>query len=410
MSKLLDGIRVLESAQLFNGDRVGMLLGDLGADVIKVESPFRGDYLRDMPNLGLIKPHHSAAHVQLNKQKRSVALDLRQDAGREVFWKLLDTAHVFVDGNAGNACERLGIGYEEQRKRRPGIVYCQCSGFGSEGPYAELPTHGQMMDALAARLPVEMGEDGFVNKQEEPSATAGGGEGTATGAIYAAFYVAAAVVQSLRTGEGAFIDVASSDAVVNNAWIAVNGELNNWRVPPENRGGGGFEKGPWVRYQFYETKDERFMLFCAIEHKFWNNFCRAVDREDLIEDVDESSPVEYAGGNESLRREVQKIFHTRTQAEWMQIALDHDVAMGPAPVSVHQMREDPHVQFRELFHEGEHPVAGPFTYMSEAGRVKGQPFEVRWPAPLLGEHTDDVLGELGFTSDDIAGFRQSKVV
>lgn len=114
---LLSGVRVLESAQLFNGDTLGALLGDLGADVIKIESPFRGDYLRDM--LGQIAPHNSPAHMQINKNKRSVALDLRKDAGREVFWKLLATADVFVDGNAADAMTKLGVGYEAQRARRP---------------------------------------------------------------------------------------------------------------------------------------------------------------------------------------------------------------------------------------------------------------------------------------------------
>ena len=116
MSDLLAGIRVIESAALYNGDSLGMLLGDLGADVVKVESPFRGDYLRDF--LGQITPHHSPAHVQVNKNKRSVALDLRKEAGREAFWRLLDTADVFVDGNAADACEKLGIGYAEQRARK----------------------------------------------------------------------------------------------------------------------------------------------------------------------------------------------------------------------------------------------------------------------------------------------------
>src|SRR3954454_6982835 len=113
MTKLLDGIRVLESAQLFNGDRLGGLLADLGADVIKVESPGVGDYLRDF--LGQITPHHSPAHIQVNKNKRSIPLDLRQAEGRELFFELLQTADVFIDGFAGDACTKLGIGYDQQR-------------------------------------------------------------------------------------------------------------------------------------------------------------------------------------------------------------------------------------------------------------------------------------------------------
>ncbi len=137
MGGLLDGIRVLEVAVLFNGDVVGQQLGDLGADVIKIESPGRGDYLRDM--LGQIAPHQSPAHLQVNRNKRSITLDVRTDEGREVFWKLLDAADVFVDGLLSGSCDRMGIGYDEQRRRKPGIVYCHCSGFGARGPYADDP-------------------------------------------------------------------------------------------------------------------------------------------------------------------------------------------------------------------------------------------------------------------------------
>ena len=132
MSKLLEGVRVLESAVLFNGDSLGALLGDLGADVIKIESPGMGDYLRDF--LGQITPHHSPAHIQVNKNKRSVTLDLRSDEGRALFFELLQTADVFIDGFAGNACAKLGIGYEQQKAAKPDIVYCQYSGYGSSGP------------------------------------------------------------------------------------------------------------------------------------------------------------------------------------------------------------------------------------------------------------------------------------
>ena len=137
MSDLLAGIRVIESAALYNGDSLGMLLGDMGADVIKVESPFRGDYLRDF--LGQITPHHSPAHLQVNKNKRSVTLDLRKDAGREVFWRLLDTADVFVDGNAADACEKLGIGYEAQRP--------------AQARHRVLPVHGVRVGRALPRHP-----------------------------------------------------------------------------------------------------------------------------------------------------------------------------------------------------------------------------------------------------------------
>ena len=409
MSSLLDGIRVIESASLLNGDRLGLLLGDLGADVIKVESPSRGDYLRDF--LGQITPHHSPAHVQVNKQKRSVTLDLRQERGREVFWRLLSTADVFVDGNAADAAEKLGISFEEQRAHKPDIVFCQCSGYGSSGPYAPIPTHGQMMSALAGALPVRMGEDGLVRLNEERPRLypMGGGDGTATAAVYAACYVSAALVRRARTGEGCFIDVSAAEAVMHGNWLGITNHVNADRITdrstmPVTGGGDG------AKYQFYETKDHKFLLFCCIEHKFWDHFCHAVGREDLLDRKDTAAPVDFAAGAENLRRELQLIFSSRTLAEWTDMARVHDIAMGPIVNDAGGLRADPHLSDRGIFVEGNHPHAGPFTYLREAAIVHEDPYEVRYPAPLLGEHTEPVLTELGYSTEELETMRSDKVI
>jgi len=415
VSELLAGVRVLESAQLFNGDALGMFLGDVGADVVKIESPFLGDYLRDF--LGQITPHHSPAHMQVNKNKRSVALDLRQPEGLEVFWKLLDTADVFVDGNTAGVAEKLGIGYQAQRAHKPDIIYCQYTGYGSEGPYANIPTHGQMMNALAAATPVEMGEDGFMHPIHPAPGRMGdmhqGGDGTAAGAIHAAFHVAAALVHRERTGAGSFIDVAAHDGVIAQAWIAATYALNFDRITdhrsmPARRAAGGSTS---AKYQWYETRDRKIMLFCCIEPKFWRNFCNAIDRPDLLAAHDETHPVDFAGGQVELRRQLQEIFHTRDQAEWVSLAAEHDIAMGPAPVTLTEAREDPHLQTRNIIVEGDHPHAGPFTYIGEAAKVAGDGYEVRYPAPLLGEHTRDILGgELGLSDAELDGLAAKRVI
>jgi formyl-CoA transferase len=152
-------------------------------------------------------------------------------------------------------------------------------------------------------------------------------------------------------------------------------------------------------------------LFCCIEPKFWRNFCTAIDRPDLLASHDETHPVDFAGGQVELRRQLQEIFHTRDQAEWVNLAAEHDIAMGPAPVTLEEAREDPHLQTRNIIVEGDHPHAGPFTYIGEAAKVAGDGYEVRYPAPLLGEHTRAILGgELGISDAELDRLAAKRVI
>jgi formyl-CoA transferase len=396
MIELLKGVRVLESALLFLGDQTGRLLGDLGADVIKIEAPGTGDYLRDI--LGQITPHNSPPHLVANRNKRSVTLDLRAEEGRAVFFDLLQGTDIFVDGFAGNTMERLGIGHEQLRQRKPDIIYVQCTGFGASGPYATVPTHGYMMGAEAGTVFFEMNDHGLA---EEVATTLG--DGSQVGATFSALTALAALVQRSRTGQGAYIDGSGADAVIATCWVEPLYAWNASRITNE-------EVNPLgaPRYRAYETGDQRIMLFCCAERKFWTGFCDAVDRPDLRTRFPDA-PMDFGEGDDELVSMLQDLFRTRTLEEWMAVASAHRLPIGP----VHRpeaLLDDPHLQSRQILHREVHPDAGPITTIGWPAVVAGQAFDIQRSAPALGEHTEEVLTELGYSPARIKSLRELRVI
>ena len=394
MSDLLADVRVLELAVLLNGDTVGMHLGDLGADVIKVESPPHGDYLRYF--LGQITPGVSVPHAQVNRNKRSVLVDLTTPSGQETFLKLVDTADVVIDGNLPGVCDRLGVGPTDLLGRKASLVYVQHTGFGASGPYANIPTHGMLMAALAGACSLGAGEDGMVRSvARQRIGTEAGGESTSSGALHAAMHAIAAVVRARSTGEGAHIDVAASDATVATAWLSTVLTLNQERVT--DRTGAAALEGAELsgsRYQFYATSDGKFVLFGCIEQKFWDRWAVSIGRLDLVGRKGAGGNASVEWGDSEERAEIAAIMRTRTQAEWVALAAAHRFALGPAHQGIEEVLTDEQMRARNVFVDGTHPVAGSFTYVGSAAVVDGKRFEVRRHAPAPGEHTDEVLAEL----------------
>lgn len=408
MAGLLAGVNVLESAVLLTGDYLGMLLADEGAEVTKLEHPLIGDYIRYQ--LGQIAPSYSPYHLLVNRNKKSLTLDMRTPEAREIFARLLAQTDVFITGNIADTPARLGMDYETLRRMKPDIVYCQATGYGAEGPYARIPTHGQMMNALAGGPPLELGSDGRVRARGGGDPAPGAGSGVAIGPLFAAFAIASALLRRERSGEGCYIDISCADSVLATSWVTSLAVLNRERLGGHVRTGSGFEAMLAVsaKYQFYRTKDGKYLLFCALESKFWDHFCEVAGRDDLRARHDRTVQMDF-GNDSSLRAELQAIFHTRTQQEWMALFAERDVPVGPA-LDFSEVHEDPHLAARGMLIDEKHPVAGAFRTLGNPIRVRGQSFAIRVPAPALGEHTDEVLATLGYSAQDIAGLRKRGVV
>jgi crotonobetainyl-CoA:carnitine CoA-transferase CaiB-like acyl-CoA transferase len=391
---LLDGLRVVEVA-LLAPNMLGMHLADLGADVVKVEDLDRGDYTRSVgfARVGGI----SMLHLRWNRGKRSVAIDLRTPRGVEVFTDLVRVSEVVIEGQRPGALARRGLGFDALCAVNPAVVLCSLSGFGQTGPYRDLATHGVAYDAYAGLAPPARTEDGF------PTIPRGAVDvGTQAGALYAAFAVLSAVLRARATGRGTHLDVAQADAAV--AWQAGRLDLLLNDVPRE---GGDLRES--VRYQYYDTNDGRVVLFQASERHFFERFCRAVGREDLLDGRAGAEVGEHAAGDRALRRELAAIFATRTQAEWVQLFRDADVAGGP----VHDVRSlltDAQFTARTTLVEHDHADAGRLRMVGTPVHT-GDPRVAPRPAPVHGQDTDAVLGEvLGYDAAAIADLRDRGVI
>jgi crotonobetainyl-CoA:carnitine CoA-transferase CaiB-like acyl-CoA transferase len=347
-------------------------------------------------------PDWSQFHLVLNRNKRSLTCDAKTPEGQEIMGKLLANADVFITGNVGDANNKLRLDYDSVKAIKPDIVYCQATGFGASGPYAQVPTHGQMMEALGGGAnPMELDERGFVTPTGTGMAGTGG---VVIGPIYAAFAVAAALHRASRTGEGCYIDVSCADASIATKWMNGLALLNPHKVEQASVRGSGES----AKYQHYQTKDGKYILFCAIEAKFWAHWCRAVGREDLISDHRSDLVVDFGTGEDNLRREIQKVFHTKTLEEWMVIAIEHDIAMGPA-LRFEQVKDDPHIRAREQVVVEHHPVVGDFLTFGNPVLVPGKTFTIT-SAPSHGQHTDEVLAELGYDETAREKLRADSVV
>jgi crotonobetainyl-CoA:carnitine CoA-transferase CaiB-like acyl-CoA transferase len=412
MVGLLEATKVVETGVLMTVDFLGRLLGDEGAEVVKVETPQLGDYLRNI--MTRFAPDWSTFHMTLNRNKRSLTCDARTPEGREILSKLLADAEVFITGNVGDTNRKLGLDYDTVKSIKPDIVYCQATGFGASGPYAEVPTHGGMMDALGGgAAPMKVDDEGFV----VPTGTAvDGSGGVVMGPLYAAFAVAAGLARARKTGEGCYIDVSCADAVIAGKWLGAMAMLNPDKVDLSMMPGGGGRADEGgspgrranAKYTHYETSDGKFVLFCAIEPKFWDHWCRAVGREDLLDHHRDDLVVDFGGGDGELGLDIQKVFHTKTQQEWMEVAIEHDIALGPA-LRFDEIQDDPHLRARGQVVTEQHPVFGDILTLGNPIVVPGETFTID-SAPSHGQHTDEVLAELGYDEAARDGLRAAGVV
>jgi crotonobetainyl-CoA:carnitine CoA-transferase CaiB-like acyl-CoA transferase len=389
--KPLDGVIVLDLTRLLPGAVATMMLGDFGADVIKIEEPGTGDPARQS-RAGIKQP--GAYFLATNRNKRSIAINLKQPAGREIFLELAKRADVVVEGFRPGVMDRLGIGYETLKEINPRLIYCAITGYGQDGPYRGKAGHDINYISIAGLLGVNGMKDGPPLIPGVQIADLAGGS------MHAVIGILLALQARERTGEGQMVDVSMMDGSLAMMFVPFAAYLANGAQP--QRGAQGLA-GRYACYQVYETEDGRYLALGALEPKFWENACRVLGREDLIDKqfVDDEQ-------RESIRA-LSEIFRAKRADEWLAAFEGVDTCLALVK-DIAEMIDDPQVKCRGLISEIDHPVSGRIKQIAPTVKLSATPGEMRSPPPLLGEHTSEVLKELGYSDDVINKLSRDGVI
>ncbi len=396
MKMPLEDVKVLDLSHALAGPFCSTMLGDFGAQVIKLEVPGTGDIARAWGPP--FYQSETAYFVSLHRNKKSIEIDLKKEAGRELFFRLVEVCDVVLENYRVGTLEKLGIPYEKARQRNPGIIYCSVSGFGQTGPYK---------DRAALDLIVQA-ESGMISITGER-----GGRGVRCGVsiadmvagLYAAFGIMNALRVKEKTGKGQYVDVSMLEGQLGILQGTIGGYLADGIVPEPM----GTAYKALLPYQTFQTKTKDLALAVGSD-RLWRIFCPLMGIEELMDDPRYATNKARVENREPLCAKLQEIFLTKTYEEWEELFLKHGIPVG-AINTIDQVVNHPQVKAREMIVESDHPVAGKVKIVGVPLKLSETPGQIREPAPLLGQHTDEVLRKyLQMQDEEIAALRQAGVI
>ena len=396
MSLPLEGIRVLDLTQVMAGPFCTMILGDLGADIIKIEPPGRGDMSRK--GMGFfLSGDDTAAFLAINRNKRSVTVDLKSDEGKQILVELVKEADVLVENFRPGVTARLGIGYANMRTVNPRIIFASISGFGQTGPYAERAGFDLIAQGMSGIMSVTGGPDSLPVKCGIPISDLGAG-------LFCALGILSAYITRERTGEGQEIETSLFDAALAlSVWETA--ELWATGRVPQPLGSAHRLLAP---YQAVRTKDGHITI-AANTQGLWSRLCETIERPDLIEDERFVTNEARMENRQVLVAEIEGATKTKATDEWVQLFDAVGFPAGPI-YDYEQVFQDSHTIERRMLEEYAHPIEGTVKTLGIPVKFSKTPGAVRRHAPLLGEHTDEVLRETGFKQSVISDLHERGVI
>ncbi len=391
----LEGVKVLDMTQIMAGPYCTMMLADMGADVVKIEKPNGGDDTRRM-GPPFIKGE-SAAFLGINRNKRSVVVDVRSDQGREIVQDMARRSDVFVQNFRPGSLERMGLGYEHIREINPAIVYCVISGFGVTGPYARRGGFDLVAQGMSGLMSVTGHPDSPPTKIGVPVCDLNAG-------MFAALGILTAYINRLKTGQGQHVDTSLLEGgIAYTFW-----ESAMYFATGQAPGARGSAHRLTAPYQAFETSDG-YVNIGAANQINWERLCAAIGRDELVSDPRFVEPRDRMENLDALTETLEKTFARKPSDYWLETLEAAGVPAGPI-YDIEQALRDPQARARDMVVETDHPVAGRAGNIGIPVKLSETPGRFRLPAPTLGQHTDEALRELGRSDDQIAKLRAQGVI
>lgn len=386
----LSGYTILDLSVMTAGPVGTMLLGDMGADVIKIEEPGKGDLARDLGNQFV--NGESVQFMSQNRNKRSLRLDLKSPEGKAVFLRLAKTADVIVENFRPGTVNRLGIGYEAVRAVNPRIIYASASAFGQSGPYAGWPANDPIVQAVAGLMDMTGEAEGLPVRLGAPLPDFGAAAMLALG-------ISTALLHRERTGVGQAIDTSLLGAALFST-IPRDGETIRSGKSPSRLGSG---HPTMVPYRNYEGSDGKFFFAACFTEKFWTNLCRVLGRPDLLDDERFTDNTQRTANRHLLDAILEDEFVKHPAAHWVHTLSEADVPCAAVQDYHTALTTDPQIKHTGALLHLDHPVAGALTNLANPINFQATPVSVQRPPPVLGQHSEEVLREFGFTPAEIEG-------
>ena len=394
--KALEGIRVLDLTRALAGPFCTLMLGDYGADVIKIEIPGAGDDTRHWgpPFIG----DESAYFLSINRNKRSLTLNFKEEKAREIFLKLVESSDVVVENFTPGVMGRFGLEYETVKRANPGIIYCSISGFGQDGPYQSRPAYDQIMQGISGLMSITGEPEGEPEKIGVAVTDIGAG-------MWAAFAVMSALYRREQDGQGQYIDISMLDAQV--AWLTYQaGYYFAYGRAPQRL---GKAHPTLVPYQAFMAKDGKYFNVAVGSERLWERFCQAVKREDLKDHPDYATNGVRVENRAALAPLLQEYFLTREADEWVADLQANSVPAGPIN-DLADVFADPQVLHRDMFLEIPHPTLGSVKQTGLPIKFSRTPGGLDRHPPLLGEHNRAILSDLGYSDPEVDDLAAKSVI